>query len=71
LLEYSFGLSIILAQIIVYKILLSQKKLEIYKNLASILIIIALLAFSLLSYFPLKNIFFLDPVSNSFGIINN
>lgn len=73
-LVYDIGLfvvSIILAQIIAYKILLSQKDLGKYQTLAIAMVVVALLSFSLLSYFPLKNILFLDPVTNNYGLIHN
>jgi len=64
-----FILAIIIAYWLSYKILKSGKDLAKYKALAIILIIIILLAFSLLTYFPPKNFLFLDPISGGYGIV--
>ena len=64
-----FILAIIAGFITSYKILFWQKDFSKYKVLSIGLIFILVIAFSLFSYFPIKNFLFLDPVTNSYGII--
>ncbi|KPJ56855.1 hypothetical protein AMJ49_03520 [Parcubacteria bacterium DG_74_2] len=64
-----FVVAIVSAYLLSYKTLISEKVFLKYKNLAIILIIIEVLAFTFLSYFPLKNFLFLDPVTGGYGII--
>ncbi|KPJ54796.1 hypothetical protein AMJ47_03565 [Parcubacteria bacterium DG_72] len=66
---FIFVLAIIIGYIVSYKILVWQRDFSKYKILAVGLIIIAVVAFSLLSYFPIENFLFLDPVIGSYGII--
>ncbi|MFB0564614.1 MAG: DUF6512 family protein [Candidatus Aminicenantaceae bacterium] len=64
-----FVLAVIAAYYLSYKILVSDRDFSRYRIVAIILIIAALLAFSLLTYFPPKNFLFLDPQTGSYGII--
>jgi hypothetical protein len=66
---FIFVLAIVIGYITSYKILTWQKDFSKYKVLALSFIIIAVAAFSLLSYFPLENFLFLDPVTGLYGII--
>ena len=65
---FIFVLAIIIGYIISYKILAWQRDFSRYKILAIVFIIVAVFAFSLLSYFPLENFLFLDPVTGSYSI---
>ena len=64
-----FILAIIVGYIASYKILLWQRDFSKFNILAFGFIVIAVIAFSLLSYFPLENFLFLDPVTGLYGII--
>lgn len=64
-----FIISIIIAYWLGYKILKSEKDFSKYKAISIVLIIIIILAFSLLTYYPPKNFLFKDPVSGGYGIV--
>jgi len=64
-----FIISIIVAYLLGYKILMFEKSFLKYKNLAIALIIVEIFAFSLFSYFPPQNFLFLDPLTGTYGII--
>ncbi len=66
---FIFIFSIIIAYILSYNILVSQKEFSEYRILSIILIIVGIIAFRLFSYFPLENFLFLDPATGSYGII--
>jgi hypothetical protein len=66
---FIFVFSIIVAYVLSYNILVSQKEFSKYKTLSIILIMVGIIAFSLLSYFPLENFLFLDPATGLYGII--
>jgi len=66
---FIFVLAIIIGYMVSYKILVWQRDFSKYKILSIGLIFILVIAFSLLSYFPLENFLFLDPVTGSYGII--
>jgi hypothetical protein len=66
---FIFIIAIVIGYIVSYKILLWKKDFSKYNFLIISLAIILILAFSLLSYFPLKNFLFLDPVTGLYGII--
>lgn len=66
---FIFVLAIIIGYMVSYKILVWQKDFSKYKVLSIGLILIVVILFSLLSYFPLENFLFLDPVTSSYGII--
>ncbi len=66
---FIFILAIVIGYITSYKILVWQRDFSKYKILSLSFIIIAVIVFSLLSYFPLENFLFLDPVTGSYGII--
>ncbi len=63
-----FVLSALLAFIIGYKIIISPKDYSAYKRISIAAITIAVLAFSLLTYYPPKLEIFKDPQTDSFGI---
>ena len=65
---FIFVLAIIIGFVTSYKILAWQRDFSKYKILAIGFIVIAVVVFSLLSYFPLENFLFLDPVTGSYGI---
>jgi len=56
---FIFVLAIVIGYITSYKLLVWQKDFSKYNILATTFIIIAIVAFSLLSYFPLENFLFL------------
>ncbi|MFC1789643.1 DUF6512 family protein [Patescibacteria group bacterium] len=64
-----FILAIVIGYITSYKILIWQKNFSKFNILAFSFIAIAVVIFSLLSYFPLENFLFLDPVTGLYGII--
>ncbi len=66
---FIFIFSIFVGYVLSYIILVSQREFSKYRTLSIILIIIGVISFSLLSYFPLKNFLFLDSVTGSYGII--
>jgi hypothetical protein len=66
---FIFILAIVVGYITSYKILTWQRDFSKYKTLSFVFIIIAIIVFSMLSYFPLENLLFLDPVTGSYGII--
>lgn len=59
-------LTIILSEIISYKIM-NQKDFNM-ENKTIIFVIIIYSIFTLLTYFPLKNVLFIDPTNNTYGI---
>ncbi len=59
-------LTIILAEIISYKIM-NQKDFKM-ENKTIIFVIIIYSIFTLLTYFPLKNVLFIDPTNSTYGI---
>jgi len=65
-----FVLSIIIGYIVSYYIVISQKNYRILKFLSIILFVVILAAFCLLSYFPLINPLFREPITGGYGIIN-
>jgi len=66
---FIFILAIVIAYLISYKIIVSQKDFSKLKALVIILIIIEIAAFSLFTYFPPHNFLFKDPVFGGYGII--
>jgi hypothetical protein len=64
----NFTVSIIIAQIVSYRIVLVQKYYKILNAVGILLIIINLIAFSLLTYFPLYWPVFKDPITGGYGI---
>jgi hypothetical protein len=65
-----FIVSIIVAYTVSFKILISQRVFKTFFILSILLIILEVVAFSLFTYFPFHFIFFKDPITSSFGIIN-
>ena len=65
-----FVLSIIIGYVVSYYIAISQKNYRILKFLSIILFVVILAAFCLLSYFPLINPLFREPITGGYGIIN-
>lgn len=65
---FIFVLAIIIGYVASYKILVWQKDFSKYRILSIGFIIVAVIAFSLFSYFPLENFLFLDPATGSYGI---
>ena len=64
-----FFVAIAVAQIISYRIMIIKRYHRVLNVIGVILILVNLIAFSLLSYFPLKYPIFLDPVSGGYGIL--
>ena len=63
-----FIFAIILAQYVAYKVMLCIIKFHSANIVSSILVVIAIIIYSLFTYFPPKNIIFLDPVNGDYGI---
>ena len=64
----NFFISIAIAQIISYRLMLVQRHYKVFSIIGAILILISILAFSLLSYFPPGCPIFRDPISGGYGI---
>jgi len=64
----NFAVSIAIAQIVSYRIILIQKCSRALNIIGSLLVVINILAFSLLTYFPLHLPLFKDPISGGYGI---
>jgi hypothetical protein len=67
----TFVVSIILGQIISYRILFYKILPQWLVTLSSITLILFLINFLLLTFFPLNLEIFRDPISNGYGIIKN
>lgn len=63
-----FVLAVIVGHIVAYYFEKSEKNWNL-KIVSQILIVLLLLAFSFLTYFPPHNFLFLDPVSGGYGIV--
>ncbi len=66
----NFVISVFIAQVLSYRLLIIQKRNAILKIIGIILLVLNLAAFSLLSYFPPKFPIFRDPVTGGYGITN-
>jgi hypothetical protein len=66
---FNFFVSIVIAQIISYRLILVQKGYKVLNVIGVLLIAACIAAFSILSYYPPHNPIFLDPVSKGYGII--
>jgi hypothetical protein len=64
----NFTVSIAIAQIVSCRIILIQKFSRALNIIGSLLVVINILAFSLLTYFPLRMPLFKDPISGGYGI---
>ena len=65
----NFFVSIVIAQIISYRLVLTQRGYRVLNVIGILLIVLCIVAFSTLSYYPPHNQIFLDPVSGGYGII--
>jgi hypothetical protein len=66
-----FIIAIAVAQIVSYRLMLLQKR-KLYLNIiGGIIIIINIVLFSLLSFFPPECIIFKDPVTGGYGIVEH
>jgi hypothetical protein len=65
----NFFVSIMIAQIISYRLILVQKGYKVLNVIGILLIIACIIAFSTLSYYAPHNPIFLDPVSGGYGIV--
>ena len=65
----NFFVSIMIAQIISYRLILVQKGYKVLNVIGILLIIACIVAFSTLSYYAPHNPIFLDPVSGGYGIV--
>ena len=64
-----FVLSIILGFLISFLILVSKRGFSKLASLMIFLLVAEILAFCLLTYFPLRNFLFLDPISLGYGLV--
>jgi len=64
----NFFISVALAQIISYRLMLVQRHYKILSIIGIVLILLNIAAFSLLSYFPPGCTIFRDPISGGYGI---
>jgi hypothetical protein len=64
----NFTVSIAISQIVSYRIILTQKYSRVLNIIGSLLVIINIMAFSLLTYFPLHLPLFKDPITGGYGI---
>lgn len=67
----NFVVSIVISQVISYRIMLIQKKYRILNMIGVVLIIVNLASFSLLSYYPPRCPLFKDSVTGGYGIIEH
>jgi hypothetical protein len=65
----NFFVSIVIAQIISYRLILVQKGYKVLNVIGVLLILACIAAFSTLSYYAPHNPIFLDPVSGGYGIV--
>jgi hypothetical protein len=66
----TFIISVIIAQLLSYRMITAEKDLKL-ENLGAFLIIALLLAFLSFSFFPPKNFLFKEPVTGGYGIVND
>jgi hypothetical protein len=64
----NFFISIAIAQIISYRLMLVQRHHKVLSIIGVVLILLSIAAFSLLSYFPPRCPIFRDPISGGYGI---
>jgi len=64
----NFVVSIAIAQLVSYGITITRKYRSILSIVGSLLIVINIVAFSLLTYFPLNLPIFKDPITGGYGI---
>lgn len=64
----NFFISIVLAQIISYRVILVQRYYKVLRVIGVILVFANLIGFSLLSYYPPKCPIFKDPLTGKYGI---
>ena len=64
----NFFISILIAQVISYRLMLVQKNQVVLSIIGGILIIASIAAFSLLSYYPPDCPIYQDPISGGYGI---
>lgn len=67
---FIFILAIFFGEFIAYKIITNKKIDKKYNLTAIILFLIIFILFSLFTFFPPKNFIFKDPITGSYGIIN-
>jgi hypothetical protein len=66
-----FVLSVLIAQTISYRVMVKRGRSSANARVFSfILILVIILAFTILTYYPLKLAVFMDNATNSYGIIN-
>lgn len=63
-----FVLSVVIAQALSYGILLTDRPYTAAQAISAFLVIVAVLAFSLFTYHPLKTHLFQDPITGQYGI---
>ena len=67
----NFFISIVIAQIVSYRIILVQRYYKVLSVIGVILIVANLIGFSLLSYYPPQCPIFKDPVTGGYGIVEH
>ncbi len=67
----NFFISIVIAQVVSYRIILVQRYYKVLNVIGVILIAANIIGFSLLSYFPPKCPIFKDPVTGGYGIVES
>jgi len=65
-----FMLAVVIGQLASYKLLTSDKLPQIWHKLALVFLILAILAFSLLTFYAPEFFLFEDPVTGGYGIIH-
>ena len=65
-----FMLVVVIGQLASYKLLIPKKLPQIWNKLAFILLIFAVIVFSLLTYYAPELFLFQDPVTGGYGIPN-
>ncbi|MFC1640720.1 DUF6512 family protein [Patescibacteria group bacterium] len=67
----TFVLAIAVGQVVSYLIIKNRYQNKILSVLSVVVILIGVVLFSLLSYYPYENFLFLDPVTDGYGIVED
>ncbi|MFC1618271.1 DUF6512 family protein, partial [Patescibacteria group bacterium] len=68
---FTFIVSVIIGQLVSYRLMINRAFTSGWKYIALVFLIIAIGAFSLLTFYPLENTVFEDPVTGEYGIIED
>jgi len=63
-----FVISVVIGYVISYFIIVSKKYFKVWKTISFFLLVIIIISFCLLTFFPMNLIIFKDPITGKFGI---